>query len=93
MTETLPKPKKWPKYPLNIKKKMTVIPLEPKKRPKYPRNLNMTKITMKSKKWSKYPSKPKNWTKYLINLKNDWGCFGLGGILVTFKVSGYFGHF
>ena len=38
ITKTHPKPKKLPKYPLNIKKKKKKIeiPLKPKKLPKYP---------------------------------------------------------
>ena len=69
MTERPLKPKKWPKYPQNIKNywntpwnlKMTEIP----------QNLEISKISLKHKKWSKHPPKPIKWPKYPSNLKND----------------------
>ena len=64
MIEISPKPKKLPKYPLNIKK-MTEIPPKPKKWLKYPWNLKNDQNnpkTFKGKK-TKIPPKPK---------ENDW---------------------
>ena len=71
MTKILPKPKKLPKYPRNLK--ITKIPLKPKKLPKYPetqkndQNTPETKNdqnTPEPKKITKIPLKSKNLPKY-----------------------------
>ena len=65
--QNTPKPKKWPKYPLNLK--LTKIPLK-KKKTKIPFNLKISKIPLKPKKWPKYLLNLKI-TKYPQNLKID----------------------
>ena len=68
MIEIPLKPKKWPKYPQNLK--ITKIPSKPKKWPKHSWNLINDQNTPETNYYQNIP-KCKRWQEYLQNLKND----------------------